>query len=425
MFGKNKTEHETPLSDILSHLVLRAGGRLLSGSEPLADMEYSRELRFKNEALKRFWDINSLTCDPGPIMPSPLSRGYRSTSKRRVAMASGKIYFLHPGERLGGRQLVSPSLLEPPAHEEIFKLVHRRISRSEDEPLATALNWVIIRGIERGCALILNVYRINAAVVRKARQLSERISAETEALASVFLFHDPSRSEYYLEAGRETQGELPGRTRGVGLKCLAGPSDLVIELDDFRLRYPPQVFSQINESMIPKLLQAGRELLISSGSDTSADHLVDLYCGYGLFSFGLGSRFGRVTGIELADPAMEAARRNFDRISRKGLHSFPSMRFHGGSITAPFIEKVFASIGRGGKRVHVLLDPPRQGTAPGVIEAIAESNPQQVLHIFCNIDRLPLELRQWEALGYRAARASVLDLFPGTANVETLVLLRR
>lgn len=425
MSGKNKTERETPFSSILEHLILCEGGRLLSGSEPLARMEYSREIRYKSEALKSFWNINSLPCDPGPIMPSPLSRGYRSTSKRRVVVASGKVYFLHPGEMPGGRQLVSPSLLEPPAHEEIFRLVHKRISRKEDEPLAKALNWVIIRGIGRGCALILNVCRIEAAVVRKARQLSERISAETEFLSSVFLFHDPSRSEYYLEAGRDAPDERPNRIKGVGLKWLAGPRDLVIDLDDLTLRYPPQVFSQINESMIPKLLQTGRELLISPGSDTSIGHLVDLYCGYGLFSFGLGASFGRVTGLELAGQAIEAAGRNFDRISRRCTHALPPMRFLGGRITAPFIEKIFASIGRGGKRLYVLLDPSRQGTAPGVIEAIAGSNPQQVLHIFCNIDRLPLELRQWEAQGYSAARASVLDLFPGTANVETLVLLRR
>ncbi len=425
MSEKNKSAHPTSFSNILAHLLLGDGGGLLSGSEPLADMEYGRELRLKNEALKRFRDIHSLPCDPGLITRSPLSRGYRSTSKRRVAMASGKIYFLHPGERPGGKQLVSPSLLEPPRHEEIFRLIHRRISRNEDEPLAKALNWVIIRGIDRGCALILNVYRIDAAVVRKAKQLSERIPVENEAIASVFLFHDPSRSEYYLEAGREAPDERPSRIREAGLKCLAGPRDLAIDLGDLRLRFPPLVFSQINESMIPNLLQTGREMLESPGGDTSADHLVDLYCGYGLFSFGMGSRFGRVTGIELAGPAIEAARHNFDRISKKGSIHIRPMRFLEGRITGPFIEKAFTPIERGRKRVHVLLDPPRQGTGSGVIEAIAGSNPQQVLHIFCNIDRLPLELRQWEALGYRAARASVLDFFPGTANVETLLLLRR
>ena len=70
-----------------------------------------------------------------------------------------------------------------------------------------------------------------------------------------------------------------------------------------------------------------------------------------------------------------------------------------------------------------VMDPPRQGTDPGVIEALAKRRPARIVHIFCGTDRIPVELRTWAKNGYRVASAVPLDLFPGSANLETLILL--
>lgn len=422
---KKKSESRQGFSEILRELLLSKGAKTLSGSEPLAHLDYRDELALKEEAIKRFWHSHSLPCEPHPVTASVLPRRYRSTSKRRAAAASGRIYLLHPGERPGGRSPVSPSLLEPPEHGEIFRLVHRRLSRKEDEALARHINWVVVRGMGSGCALILNTSRIDATVVRKAKQLSQKIKAETDLLLSVFLFHDPSRSNYYLEAGREPPHTPSAKDNKLGIKCLSGPADLAISIGPFTLRFPPHVFSQINQSMIGALIRKAREMLEIQEGIPSSGNLLDLYCGYGLFSFGLGLDFQSVTGLELSGPAIEAARRNFERISRGGRFTLPPMRFLSGRITPSFLEKVFRHSLRNKDSLSVLLDPPRRGTGPGVIEAISGFGPRQVLHIFCNIERVPQETKKWSEAGYRVAKVSVLDLFPGTTGVETLVLLTR
>jgi len=71
----------------------------------------------------------------------------------------------------------------------------------------------------------------------------------------------------------------------------------------------------------------------------------------------------------------------------------------------------------------VLLDPPRQGTEPGVVEAIAARGPERVVHICCGIDEIPREVAAWSTAGYRLQRAVPLDLFAGTLGLETLLLL--
>ena len=71
----------------------------------------------------------------------------------------------------------------------------------------------------------------------------------------------------------------------------------------------------------------------------------------------------------------------------------------------------------------LLLDPPRQGTEPGVIDVLAARHPERVVHICCGTDEIPREVASWSRAGYRLERAVPMDLFAGTANLETLLLL--
>lgn len=412
-------------SAILESLIPGVRASPFSKPEPLAGLDYNLELRLKQQALEEFWKLNSLPGHPGLIVPSPMPRLYRSTSKRRVTTSFNKVYFLHPGEKPRKSPFISPSILEPQVHEKIFRLVHLRLSRREDEPLAAALNWVIIRDSDRGCVLILNTFRLDRAILRKAKQLTGWILEQCPEVLSVFVLYDPSHSEYYLEAGREKTFSGPASTWKGRLRCLAGFPELYVEIEGHRLRFTPLVFSQINRSILPELIKTCRRMLGLEAGIFRNIHLVDLYCGYGLLSFGIGSRCGSVTGIELAGPAIESARQNYARLSVKKDKSIPTMRFTEGRITSGMIKRVFQEFHKLNRDINVILDPPRQGTEKGVIRAIAGFHPAKILHIFCGTDRIPAETIEWQKAGYRPYQAVVLDLFPGTANIETLTVFSK
>ena len=72
----------------------------------------------------------------------------------------------------------------------------------------------------------------------------------------------------------------------------------------------------------------------------------------------------------------------------------------------------------------MLLDPPRGGTAEGVIEVLAAKRPGRVVHLFCDIDIMPAEIRRWEASGYVREKVIPFDMFPGTSTIEVVTLLR-
>jgi len=56
--------------------------------EPLADIAYSQELRYKNTALEQFWAENKIGGKLEPIVPAILPRAYRTTTKRRARLCS-------------------------------------------------------------------------------------------------------------------------------------------------------------------------------------------------------------------------------------------------------------------------------------------------------------------------------------------------
>ena len=122
-----------------------------------------------------------------------------------------------------------------------------------------------------------------------------------------------------------------------------------------------------------------------------------------------------IVGVDSEGPAIEAAQGN---ARHAGLSQ---ARFAAGRLTAEFVE---TRVKKAADRERTLLDPPRQGTSPGVIEAVSRRAPETVLHVFCGTDEMPGELERWARAGYSLARAVPLDLFPGTSNLETLVLLR-
>jgi tRNA/tmRNA/rRNA uracil-C5-methylase (TrmA/RlmC/RlmD family) len=72
----------------------------------------------------------------------------------------------------------------------------------------------------------------------------------------------------------------------------------------------------------------------------------------------------------------------------------------------------------------ILLDPPRQGPEKGVIAFCADRGASRIIHLFCSVDRLPTDLQEWQSNGYRISEVVTLDMFPGTPNLEVMVLLR-
>ncbi len=372
--------------------------------EPLAKVPYAEEIRAKNEALARFWSEEKLPGRPGAILPSALPRGYRTCTKRRVVIYGKQALSLGFSDRTKPNTS-AVSLLDPEVHNRIFAFLFDKLKTPAYAPLARALNWLILRDGNGAVCLILNVAKLDGTVVRKAKQLAEYLSASKIGVTSALMYVDPTRSEYYLTAERPQEG--------LKAKHLFGPRLLTLEVDGIRLKYPPTVFSQVNEAMVPVMVREGKRML----GITPQDRFLDLYCGYGLFSFTLGLGAKETLAVELEGDAVSAAKET-------ARLRFPDARYRfiATRISKETVERLLPPATRDAPEV-ILLDPPRKGAPPEVIEALAKRRPRRVLQICCGTDEIAPAVRTWIESGYSIDEILPLDMFAGTPNLETLIAL--
>ena len=370
--------------------------------ELLSVLDYRDELEVKQQAFALFCKKNNVEGKSEALMASPVPRGYRTTTKRRANFFHGKFVLGFVASEDEDTRL--SSVLEPDEHNAIYEFLAEKLSTPAFLPLAQALNWIIIRGSYRYRVVLFNVFKMDATVVRKLKQIAVYLQDLPLKVTAAHVYFDPTCSDYYLETSRPTDA--------LAFKSLYGPRELSLDLGKFRLKYPVTGFSQINESQIPHMLEQASRLL----KVTPQHRLLDLYCGYGLFSFGIGDAAGEVLGVEWEGPSIESAKDSARFLKKKNFH------FVTGKIDADFIME---RIPNSQRPELILLDPPRKGTEPGVISALAARNPDRVLHIFCGTDEIPRELHMWKLSGYKPVTIQPLDMFPGTPHLETMVLLER
>ena len=76
------------------------------------------------------------------------------------------------------------------------------------------------------------------------------------------------------------------------------------------------------------------------------------------------------------------------------------------------------------KITKILLDPPRAG-AFEFLDTIIKIGPKQILYVSCNASTLARDAEYLVAKGYRVLRVGLMDMFPQTSHVETMMLLQK
>lgn len=147
--------------------------------------------------------------------------------------------------------------------------------------------------------------------------------------------------------------------------------------------------------------------------DVSSSTIYDLCCGVGSLGVYLGKAGAKVRGYEVFDEAVVLARKNAER---NGLSDF--------SFTAGRVEDVISSSMFKEDGV-VILDPPRGGVDPFVIESIIYSNVERVVYVGCGLGKMVRDVARLVEGGFVVSGVECVDMFPWTGHVETVCLLIR
>ena len=177
----------------------------------------------------------------------------------------------------------------------------------------------------------------------------------------------------------------------------------------FKLSVPS--FYQVNRDQAEVLYGKALEYAALTGEET----VLDLYCGTGTITLCLAQQAKRAIGAEIVPPAIADARENAER------NGIGNAEFFCGDAS-----DIAAKLEAEGLRPDVItVDPPRKGLAPDVIASVAGMAPERVVYVSCDPATLGRDVKLFAGLGYQAERAAAVDMFPGTAHVETVVLLSK
>ena len=175
-----------------------------------------------------------------------------------------------------------------------------------------------------------------------------------------------------------------------------------------RFKITPFSFFQTNSKGAEVLYSAARDYI----GETKDMTVFDLYSGTGTIAQILAPAAKEVVGVEIVEEAVEAAREN------AAANGLDNCRFLAGDVL-----KVLDEITE--KPDLIVLDPPRDGVHPKALPRIIAYGVDRMLYISCKPTSLARDLGVLIPSGYRVEKVRLVDMFPQTVHVETVVLLSK
>jgi 23S rRNA (uracil1939-C5)-methyltransferase len=393
------------------------------------DLSYSAQVEAKTrqvkETLARLGGLRDVTV--ADCVPAPSPWRYRNKME----------FSFHPGEG----DVAILGLHVRGSFDEVFDLVHCDISSEltnrvveATRAFARAAGWRAYHPrLHTGLVRFLTVRHLpttgQAAVhlvaardeVPAVEEWAAGLGALDPAIRSVALSVNEARANIaFGERTRILWGTPAIEERLLGLSFEASPN----------------AFLQTNSRQAEALYTAALEEAALGGSE----RVLDVYCGAGTISLALARAAREVVGIESIEAAVEDARRNAE------LNAITNARFVCGEARAVLRAWAHARAGRGAAspeaaRVKdarapldpaayvpfdpdvVVLDPPRAGLHPRVIERVAELGPSRVVYVSCNPGTLARDLAHFGRHGYGTTRVRPFDMFPHTPHIECVARL--
>jgi len=177
--------------------------------------------------------------------------------------------------------------------------------------------------------------------------------------------------------------------------------------DGLRLVFSPRDFIQVNDGVNQLMVRTALEWL----DIQPQDRVLDLFCGMGNFTLPLAKRAAQVVGVE-GVPALVA--KGQENAALNGLHN---VTFFHENLEEDVTRQAWAKHGFD----KVLFDPARAGAA-GVMLHIIKLAPRRVVYVSCNPATLARDSDVLLQAGYTIQRLAMLDMFPHTGHLESMVL---
>ena len=192
---------------------------------------------------------------------------------------------------------------------------------------------------------------------------------------------------------------------------LYGKGYIEDDLCGLTFRISPKSFYQINPVQTEILYGKAMEFAELSGTET----VIDAYCGIGTIGMVASKNAREVIGCELNPDAVRDAKIN------ARINGVENIKF----ICADAGEFMLGMKEQGGKCDVLFMDPPRAGSDKKFLSCAVALAPDRIVYISCNPETQQRDLFYLIKNGYKVKKIQPVDMFPYTAHIESVVLLKK
>ena len=364
------------------------------------NLSYEQQLDLKKRQVEELIEKNGLSFDIENIYGSPITEGYRN-----------KMEFTFGDEEKDG-----PLALGMHKKNSFYDIVTLDDCRIVDPDFNVLLQAILKYFKEKG-----ETYFHKIRHEGFLRHLVMRRSVKTGDILINLVTTTQSRLDESEFVNMILSQKIDGKVVGIlhtlndnladvvqsdETKTLYGQDYFYEYLYNMRFKISPFSFFQTNTLGAEVLYDKVREYV----GETKDKLIYDLYTGTGTIAQMLASVASKVVGVEIVEEAVEAAKKNAVD------NHLDNCEFIAGDVL-----KVVDNLTK--KPDILVLDPPRDGIHPKALTKIINFNVDEMVYVSCKPTSLMRDLLVFREAGYEVKRACLVDMFPGTVHVETVVLL--
>ena len=201
------------------------------------------------------------------------------------------------------------------------------------------------------------------------------------------------------------------------VNLIAGDDKIVEELLGLNFEISMKSFFQTNPKSAEKLYTKVIDYALEDRAAVDNTVVMDLFCGTGTIGQILASRSenAKIIGVDIVASAIEDAKKNAKRNNIEGL------QFYAADV-GKFLQQ---HPEYKGKIRTIILDPARAGIAPKTLKKIININADRIVYVSCNPATQARDTIELMENGYQISKMSLVDQFPHTSHIETVVLFEK
>ncbi|KIO33610.1 hypothetical protein M407DRAFT_65397 [Tulasnella calospora MUT 4182] len=321
----------------------------------------------------------------------------------------------------------------------------RKVMDIEECVIATPVLNQALPGIRENVRNKLHTYKRGATLLlrdsfkRPDNDESSAVPADTNSDAPPQADSEVPADAISVKPPTATTSEQDGEAH----VCITDYKATVREhVGNTRFEFPAGSFFQNNNSVLSPLVEYVRDAIFtaatpSPSTPSSLTHLVDTYCGSGLFAISLAPHFEHVAGVEISQESIASAKHNAELNSLPPPPSAsptPAIQTKTLTFLAGKSETIFSSVSHfPSQNTVIIIDPPRKGCDKLFLQQLVAFKPAKLVYVSCNVHTQARDLGMLAELmkdvgegkeTYVIESLRGFDLFPQTAHVESVAVLK-